>query len=144
MNNSTENENKEHKYFFGEAKMSPIPLTVNSPQIRPEDKNKIRSIALESMELQAQQQLDMLKRQAQTIMEEIKNIENRVQVSYQIYQAEMKFTPVHGKTYYLYQKEDKMCMSLISPDEWGDKMPYDQFKAAVKLLSDHTWEILNK
>tara|TARA_B100000287_G_scaffold35935_1_gene33074 strand:+ start:905 stop:1288 length:384 start_codon:yes stop_codon:yes gene_type:complete len=37
-----------------------------------------------------------------------------------IFESEMLFTPVMGKTYYLFQKNDgKNFMTLISPDEWG-------------------------
>jgi len=32
-------------------------------------------------------------------------------------------------------------MSMVSPGEWGKKMPYD-FVATIKLLADHTWDIL--
>lgn len=28
---------------------------------------------------------------------------------------------------------------MVSPKEWGDKGPYKQFVAQVKLLADHTW-----
>jgi hypothetical protein len=32
---------------------------------------------------------------------------------------------------------------MIAPDEWGKKKPeLLEFISAVKLLSDHTWEIL--
>ena len=30
---------------------------------------------------------------------------------------------------------------MVGPDEWGKQSPYD-FIATVKLLSDHTWDIL--
>ena len=38
-----------------------------------------------------------------------------------IFESEMSFKPVIGKTYYLFQREDGTnFMTLISPDEWGD------------------------
>ncbi len=49
------------------------------------------------MQKQANQQIDMLKKQAETIMEQVREIENRLQVSYGIYEAEMKFTPKLAK-----------------------------------------------
>ena len=37
-----------------------------------------------------------------------------------IFESEMMFTPVMGKTYYLFQRKDGTnFMTLISPDEWG-------------------------
>jgi len=38
-----------------------------------------------------------------------------------IFESEMLFTPVMGKTYHLFQRENgTKFMTLISPDEWGD------------------------
>ena len=37
-----------------------------------------------------------------------------------IFDSEINFTPVIGRTYYLYET-DKRFLSLISPEEWGDK-----------------------
>jgi hypothetical protein len=43
----------------------------------------------------------------------------------------------------LYQKDGKDLLSLISPGEWGrsqkDKLI---FVARMRLLADHTWDIL--
>ena len=93
------------------------------------------------MQKQANQQINMLKKQAETIMEQVRQIENRLQVSYGIYEAEMKFTPKIGEEYHLYQKDGGKVLSFISPNEWGNNMPYDQFLATVLLLADRTWEV---
>jgi len=38
-----------------------------------------------------------------------------------IFESEMLFTPVMGKTYHLFQRKNgTKFMTLISPDEWGD------------------------
>ena len=37
-----------------------------------------------------------------------------------VFESEINFTPVMGKTYYLYET-DRRFLSLISPEEWGDK-----------------------
>lgn len=56
----------------------------------------------------------------------------------------MSFKPLIGKTYHLYQRKDgKYVVSMVAPEEWGRRNPLE-FKATVKLLSDHTWEILNQ
>ena len=56
----------------------------------------------------------------------------------------MSFKPLIGKTYHLYQRADgKYLVSMVAPSEWGKKNPLE-FKATIKLLSDHTWEILNQ
>lgn len=130
------------EYYTGEAKFAPIPLTVSSPVIKPENKGKIKAAAVESMQKQAEQQIAMLRRQAETIMEQVKEIEQRLQVSYGIYEAEIKFTPKVNEVYHLYEKESNKILSFIGPKEWGKKLPYDKFLASVKLLADRTWEVL--
>ena len=37
-----------------------------------------------------------------------------------IYESEVNFVPIIGKTYHLYET-GKRFLSLISPDEWGNK-----------------------
>jgi hypothetical protein len=48
-----------------------------------------------------------------------------------------------GHIYHLYRRKTngESLISLIAPHEWGRKQPYD-YMATVKLLYDHTWEIL--
>ncbi|HAY89697.1 MAG TPA: DUF2452 domain-containing protein [Bacteroidetes bacterium] len=135
-------EEKDNKpYYTGEAKFSPIPLSVSSPMIKAENKGKIKASAVETMQKQANQQIAMLKKQADVIMSQVREIEARLEVSYGIYEAEMKFTPKIGELYHLYEKDGGKILSFISPDEWGERMPYDAFLASVLLLADRTWEV---
>ena len=135
-------EEKDDKpYYTGEAKFSPIPLSVSSPMIKAENKGKIKASAVETMQKQANQQIGMLKKQADVIMAQVREIEARLQVSYGIYEAEMKFTPNIGELYHLYEKDGGKILSFISPEEWGKRMPYDSFLATVLLLADRTWEV---
>lgn len=128
-------------YYTGEAKFSPIPLSVSSPVIKAENKGKIKASAVETMQKQAHQQIAMLRKQADVIMAQVREIEARLEVSYGIYEAEMRFTPKIGEHYHLYEKDAKKVLSFISPDEWGERMPYDSFLATVLLLADRTWEV---
>lgn len=137
----SEEKNDKSTYYTGEAKFSPVPLSVSSPMIKPENKGKIKASAVETMQKQANQQIAMLKKQADVIMDQVREIEARLEVSYGIYQAEMKFTPRIGERYHLYEKGNEKILSFISPSEWGASMPYDSFLATVLLLADRTWEI---
>jgi hypothetical protein len=57
--------------------------------------------------------------------------------------AQIQFEPVIGQVYHLYQKNEyHNVLSMISPAEWGKKCPYKKHLAAIKLLSDHTWDVL--
>jgi len=48
-------------------------------------------------------------------------------------------------TYYLYQKEEGIdFLSMIGPEEWGRKKKWSEFIAEIKLLADHTWDIIRE
>lgn len=134
-------ENKSNEYYTGPSRLSPIPLSVSSPPINPIDKNKVQANALEAMTHQANQQIKMLKRQAEELIKQAKEIENRLEISHQIYQAEIKFKPVIGQNYFLYKKEGRNILSLLSPKDWRNGHPFDEFLSGVRLLADHTWEV---
>jgi hypothetical protein len=43
----------------------------------------------------------------------------------------------------LYKKKDeKFVLSMIGKEEWGKKMPFEEFIAEVELLADHTWNVI--
>ena len=142
--NEIENQVNEDGSYIGPANLSPIPLSVGSPVIRVEDKNKIKANAVEAMHHYASQEMAMLKKQADLIMEQVREIENRLKVSEKIYESDLKFQPVIGQIYHLYQKEDHFKMSMISPEEWGTNSKIGTFVASVKLLGDHSWDIIKK
>lgn len=134
---------KKDQYYTGEAGLSPIPMTVNSAPVKATDKGKIRANAVEAMHHYANHQMETLKRQAELIMKQVREIEERVRVSELIYQAEMRFVPVIGKTYYLYERDEGQYMlSLIGPHEWGRSRSFSRYVSTVKLLADHSWDVL--
>lgn len=125
--------------------LSPVPLHVGSAMIKPEDKGKITSNAVEAMNHYANQEMDLLREQAELIMKQVKAIEERVEISQQIYQADIRFTPKIMGVYHLYEKEDgTKLLSMLGPKDWGKSFPYKHHIAQVKLLGDHTWEVLSK
>lgn len=130
--------------YIGPASLSPIPLNLGSPIIKPQDKGKIRANAVEAMHHYANQEMALLKRQADLIMEQVKEIENRLKVSEQIYESDMRFQPVIGQIYHLYEKDDHYKLSIIGPTEWGQSKTMGNFVASVKLLGDHSWDVLTK
>lgn len=111
--------------------------------VKPEDKGRIKGTAISSMHDQTDRQFRQLYEQMQTLIEQAKYLKKRVEVSERIYQATVPFQPVVGKVYYLYKKKDASdLLSMVSPDEWGKSFPYENFEAEVRLLSDHTWEVV--
>ena len=54
--------------------------------------------------------------------------------------ARFRFKPVVGKPYFLYASEQGWSLSLIAPQEWGQRKVGD-FVAACRLRPDMTWDM---
>lgn len=118
---------------------------VGSGLVKPEDKGKIKGRALSAMEHQTDMQLEQIYEQMQLLAQQAKQLEDRKSISEKIYQAEMRFQPLINHTYFLYQKEDGgYLLSLISSNQWGRSKRTTTYLATVKLLADHTWQVLEK
>jgi hypothetical protein len=94
------------------------------------------------MHLQANQQIEMLKQQAKLLIDQAKQIEERVLISKKIYEADINFEPVVGTVYHVYENKSKTVLSLIAPQEWGLKKAYEKYICSAKLLADKSWELL--
>lgn len=117
---------------------------VGSAIIKPLDKGRTRGVAMKSMFQQTENQLHQIKEQVETLIRQAQAIHDRISISEKIYKADCGFKPVPGYIYFLYQKKDETwTISMISPSEWGIKLPYT-FIAEVELLADHTWKIISK
>lgn len=111
--------------------------------IKPLDKGRIKGNALTAMYEQSDMQLDQIKEQIELLAKQAQSIHDRVKISERIYQADMSIKPLVGKTYHLYRRpEGKEILSLVAPEEWGRSSKLE-FIASIKLLADHTWEIIS-
>ena len=121
----------------------PYAHTAGGAVIRPEDKGQIRGNAMLAMYDQSDRQMEQLREQMETLVRQARALKDRVNVSEVIYQAEVPFQPVIHHVYHLYQRKSDGAhlLSMIAPDEWGRKRPYEHL-ATVRLLGDHTWEVL--
>jgi hypothetical protein len=113
-----------------------------SALIKPEDANKVTTRALKSMEHQTTAQLSQIYEQINLLAKQVNKIQERKALSYFIYQCELKFEPLIEHTYYLYRKGDGYQLSLVAPNNWGRSKNTLEYLATVKLLADHTWDIL--
>lgn len=119
------------------------PHSLGSQLVKPEDRGKIKGKAMAAMNEQTERQMSQIYRQIKLLAEQVSEIKRRVAFSEKIYQCQMNFEPVIGHIYYLYEKKDgHSALSMISPEEWGETLPFSRFLASVKLLSDHTWEVM--
>jgi cellobiose-specific phosphotransferase system component IIA len=111
--------------------------------IKPEDKGKITGRAVAAMHSQTDMQMAQIYQQMQLLADQAKVIKNRVEVSERIYQSSIGFEPLINHHYFLYEKEDGAdFLSMVAPEEWGRKKRFSKFIAEVKLLADHTWDII--
>jgi enamine deaminase RidA (YjgF/YER057c/UK114 family) len=119
--------------------------TVGGFAIVPTNQGQIKSHAREAMKEQTEEQLALIFEQMKTLAKQVQDIKKRVYVSDLIYNADITFTPVIGKCYFLYEpKSGKRYLSLISPIEWGDKgMLNQEYIAEIRLNADHTWKVVH-
>ena len=122
----------------------PYAHQVGSPVIKPQDIGKAKSRALSAMEQQTHAQMEKLYEQMQLLKSQADSIQSRVAISHRIYAVKMSFEPLIGHEYYMYRKLDHTdTLSLVAPTEWGKNMPFEAYLATVKLMADHTWEIIH-
>ena len=118
---------------------------VGSIAIRPEDEGKLKSRALTAMREQTNRQLAQIQKQVELLASQANDLKRRVEMSEKIYIAEMSFEPFVGHVYHLYRKEESYRLMMIGPNEWGRSKRIDlEYVNSVKLLSDHTWEIVEE
>jgi hypothetical protein len=123
----------------------PYAHSIGGPPIRPEDKGKLKTRALSAMRQQTDKQMMQIQRQVELMVAQANEIKRRVEISEQIYMADMGFEPLVSHIYHLYKRleDEKHVMMIIGPDEWGKNKREDlEFSASVKLMADHTWEII--
>jgi len=121
----------------------PYAHTIGSIAVRPEDTGKLKSRALSAMHEQTNRQLQQIQKQVEVLAQQATALRKRVEVSEKIYMAELSFEPFVGNIYHLYKKEEVYRIMMVGPDEWGRrKSDALVFISTVKLLSDHTWEII--
>ncbi|MBT4790995.1 MAG: DUF2452 domain-containing protein [Halobacteriovoraceae bacterium] len=113
--------------------------------IIPTEEGEIKGQAMSAMKEQTDMQMHQIYEQMQLLAKQANKLKKRADISIEIYNAHMRFKPVMGKVYFLYEKKDNnKVLSMVSPNEWGNSMPFEKFIAKVKLLADHTWEILEE
>ncbi|MFY7990381.1 MAG: DUF2452 domain-containing protein [Fluviicola sp.] len=116
-----------------------------SALVKPEDQGKLKGRALSAMEHQTDMQLHQIYEQMQLLAEQAKKLQARKTISERIYGAEMRFEPLINHVYFLYEKDSgDQLLSLIAPEQWGRSGKQFTFVAEVRLLADHTWDILRK
>ncbi len=122
----------------------PYPHTIGSPAFAPTRKGAIKSRSMKAMEEQSTMQMRQIQEQIALLARQAEKLRDRVEISKAIYEAEMGFQPIAGNTYHLYARDiQQFVLSMIGPEEWGRKIPFKHFVGTVRLLADHTWDVLH-
>ncbi|MEL6538385.1 MAG: DUF2452 domain-containing protein [Bacteroidota bacterium] len=121
----------------------PMPHTLGGAVIKPEDLGKVKGQAMMAMQQQTESQMGQLYDQMETLVKQAEAIKKRVAISERIYEVKMNFEPRILKEYYVYQRTDGTdFISLVAPHEWGRSSTLI-YVAQVRLLADHTWEVVD-
>ena len=111
-----------------------FPHSVGGAVIKPEDQGKIKGRSVSAMEFQTEMQLNQIYEQMQLLANQAKILNDRKSISHFIYSI-----------YHLYKRENTTySLSLVGPNDWGRTKQNLTFIATVRLLADHTWDILEK
>ena len=58
-----------------------------------------------------------------------------------VLESDFRFRPVPGRSYFLYEKDDRFALSLIGPDEWGPTQSGGRYIGECVLREDMTWTL---
>jgi len=106
------------------------PHSIGSAPIKPENTSSFINRATNKVNKEFKDRFERLKTEYESLLEELEW--NKI-----IYESELRFEPVIGEIYHLYQKDGKNFISLIGPDEWKHK-----YLASFKFSHDLKWEKL--
>ena len=147
----------EQPLSYAEGKRSkPYATEAGSPLIKVEPVDEQKEKSLSAMRHHAAKQIDKLQQQADLLVKQARQIENRVELAEKIGKARFGFKPVLLHPYFLYCRngkytnydkiesppDDKLTLSLIAPEEWNGECPYGELLVIVRQLGDSTWELI--
>ncbi len=87
------------------------PHSIGSAPIKPENTSSFINRATNKVNKEFKDRFERLKTEYECLLEELEW--NKI-----IYESELRFEPVVGEIYHLYQKDGKNFISLIGPHEW--------------------------
>ena len=108
----------------------PYPVSTLSPPIIPTDLTSFKSRGISEVERGLQQKLTEIREQYLRAIDHFNW--NKL-----VYEAEIRFEPVVGGIYHLYEMRGGRALSMISPDQWPHR-----HLATVRLNVDRQWLIV--
>lgn len=74
------------------------------------------------------------------VPKQINQISSELFTSLFVLHSQFQFKPIVGKSYWLYWRDKKFQLSLISPQEWGES-PLGMYVGECVMQSDITWSL---
>ncbi len=139
MNKSSEDDAGDNKKF-----LSPYPISRLAPPYELVDLAKEIARADDMLSVQTNGKLRLLAEQIRGLQEEAQKILLETKRNQELHRAECSFQKKAGQVYHLYKKKnDSLVFSLLSPQDWGERLPYD-FIGSFRLESDMSWTAIDK
>ncbi len=107
----------------------PYPSSTLSPRIVPTDLSSFKSRGISEVERDLQQKLTEIR---ETYLRTIDHYNwNKL-----VYEAEIRFEPIVGGVYHLYETRSGRALSMISPEQWPQR-----HLASLRLNVDRQWQL---
>ena len=128
------NDKKPDNVVWGEANgydanMKHYPTNLGSPSFN------IADLAL-SKTAAGKKMIDVFEREKQELIDKIKKLQEEYESSILVWESIINFEPIIGHTYYLYDFDKGMTLSMVSPKEWKYS---DRFVGSFTLNSENKW-----
>lgn len=108
----------------------PYPASTLSPPIVPNDLTSFKSRGISEVQRDLVQKLT-------EIREEYLRAIDHFNWNKLVYEAEIRFEPIVGGVYHLYQMRAGRALSMIAPDQWPHR-----HLATVRLNMDRQWQVI--
>jgi len=108
----------------------PYPVSTLSPPIIPNDLTSFKTRGISQVERDLRQKLT-------EIREDYLRAIDHFNWNKLVYEAEIRFEPVVGETYHLYEMSGRRALSMISPDQWTHR-----HLATVRLNYARQWLVV--
>jgi hypothetical protein len=108
----------------------PYPVSTLSPPITPTDLSSFKSRGISEVERDLQQKLTEIREQYLKVIDHFNW--NKL-----VYESEIRFEPIVGGIYHLYEMTGRRALSMVSPDQWPHR-----HLATVRLNVDRQWQVV--
>ncbi len=115
--------------FVPDRRLKSYPTELGSQKFSPDDISLFKMEKASKLKNHYNSKFVELQKEYQKILDEIS-------INERLYLADHSFEPIAGHSYYLYQKESGEFLSIISPEEWGNRYEYI---GKFQFLSDGRW-----